>query len=332
MAEPLRNLGVQVEEARDINFSLIMTAMKSKIDIIHLHWLHPFFIRQGMAKSLGKMIKFICNLLIIKILGIKIVWTVHNIKAHDNNNLLLDRFCTTFVANIAHAIIVHCQAAECELVSVLGLKNTDKFFVVPHGNYIECYENKISFTEARKTLDIPNSNLVFLFLGEIRPYKGVLELIKIFKQLNHDAAHLVIAGKAGDNELTELIKQEALHYSNIKFIPGFVPDNEIQVYMNACDAVVFPYQDVLTSGAVLLAMSFSRPCIALNKGCIGETLDDLGAFLYNPDIEGDLLRAMSFAMQNHSSLSDMGKYNRQVVEKWNWNYVAEKTLQVYQSC
>ncbi|MBW4665693.1 MAG: glycosyltransferase [Chroococcus sp. CMT-3BRIN-NPC107] len=142
---------------------------------------------------------------------------------------------------------------------------------------------------------------------------------------------LVIAGNSIDDNLTDVIKQEIQEVSNIKFIPGFVPDDRIQVYMNACDAVIFPYQDILTSGAVLLAMSFGRACIALNKGCIGETLDDLGAFLYEPNDDKNLLTAINQAIQKQANLLTMGEHNRQKVEQWNWNYVAKKTLQVYES-
>ncbi len=50
------------------------------------------------------------------------------------------------------------------------------------------YENKIDRVEGRKILSISDSRPVFLFLGTIRPYKGVIELIKTFKELNFDAA------------------------------------------------------------------------------------------------------------------------------------------------
>jgi len=60
--------------------------------------------------------------------------------------------------------------------------------------------------------------------------------------------------------------------------------------MNACDVVVFPYQEILTSGAVILAMSFGRACVAPRLGCIQDVLDDKGAFIYEPSNKAGLFK------------------------------------------
>lgn len=332
LSDHLEELGVEVEGVKRLSYSLTKKYIKNKPDIIHLHWLHPFFLEQNVVKSAFRLMTFLSKLIIFRLAGIRIVWTIHNLQAHDNQNLLLlDRICTFVVTRLAHAIIAHCQAAKCEIAIKLDLKNKDKIFVLPHGNYVGCYKNEIDRTEGRKILAISDSSLVFLFLGTIKPYKGVIELIETFKKLDRNAAQLIIAGNSSDCNLTETIKQETREVSNIEFIPGFVPDDRIQIYMNACDAVIFPYQDILTSGAVLLAMSFGRACIALNKGCIGETLDDSGGFLYEPNSDKNLLIAINQAIEKQAQLTTMGKYNLQKAEQWNWAYVAKKTLQVYES-
>src|SRR5690606_40109602 len=95
-------------------------------------------------------------------------------------------------------------------------------------------------------------------------------------------AELVIAG-APLNAQVEKDVRDAATSQHVHLHPHFVPDAEIQVYMNAADAVVLPYHDVLTSGAVVLAMSFGKACIAARIGCIPDMLDDAGAILYDPD-------------------------------------------------
>lgn len=262
------------------------------------------------------------------------MWTVHNLKNHNNNYQRLDRIGTAAVARLAHAIIAHCEAAKQEIITTFNLSNGNKINVVPHGNYINCYENKVSRDEARQILGIPDSKLVLLFFGLIRPYKGVLELVDTFNHLANDETHLIIAGKVWNDSLeqAELLHQKTSENNRIKFIPGFVPDDKIQLYMNACDIVVFPYRDILTSGAVLLAISFGRPCIAPRKGCIGEVLDDAGAFLYNLDSDDGLLQAIKMAIEKKAELSQMGKHNYILAQKYSWESVAEMTLEVYQWC
>ncbi|MBW4665694.1 MAG: hypothetical protein KME01_16115 [Chroococcus sp. CMT-3BRIN-NPC107] len=122
LSQHLEELGVQVEGVKRISYSLAGKYLKNKPDIIHLHWLHPFFLEKSMVKSTLRLITFLSKLIIFRIAGIKIIWTTHNLNAHDNQNLLLDRLCTFVVTRLAHAVIAHCQAAECEIATKLGLK------------------------------------------------------------------------------------------------------------------------------------------------------------------------------------------------------------------
>lgn len=335
----IANLGkFNIQVVRENNNFLFLSTVISnwKPDIVHLHWLEPLFLvpSENSIKSFLKAVIFIIQIIILRILGIKIVWTVHNLKNHENINLFLDWICSISVINFSNAIITHCQVAKEEVIEKFSVKNKDKIFVVPHGNYIDCYENKIEKVVARAALGFNDSDIVFLFLGLIRPYKGLSELIDTFKELDSEKTQLVIAGKIYKDslEMKNLLAQKLANAQNIKLIPGFVPNNQIQIYMNACDVVVFPYRDILTSGAVLLAMSFGKACIAPRKGCIGEVLDDAGAFLYEIDDENGLMKTMKLALEKHANLSTMGQHNRQLAEKYNWRYIAEITNDIYRSC
>jgi len=335
LVEHLQTFDVQVDRP-DLGayFFLPFVFSKWKPDVVHFHWLHPLCLATRRSMALRRTVIFIAQLLVLKLLGIKIVWTVHNLKNHENQHLDLDRFCTTVVARIADAILAHCEAARQDVITMFALKNTDKVFAVPHGNYVNYYENKIDRVEARKSLDLDDANLAFLFLGAIRPYKGVLELLDAFKHLQHDNIRLVIAGKVShsDQATTELFEQKIADDKRVKFIPGFVADDQIQHYMNACDVVIFPYRDVLTSGSVLLAMSFDRACIAPQKGCIGEVLDRAGSFLYDIDGVDGLRHSMQSAIQKQSALLEMGQHNRQLAEAYSWTRVAEMTVNIYRWC
>jgi glycosyltransferase involved in cell wall biosynthesis len=276
----------------------------------------------------------IFQIFLLKIFNIKIVWTIHNLKNHEKTNLIFERICSIVVAELADAIITHCKVAKEEAVKEFLIRNKNKVFVIPHGNYIEAYENNIEKVTAREHLGLKDSNLVFLFLGSIRPYKGVFEFIDIFNNIHSNKIELVIAGKVyrDSPEMTHMLKEKIAHDPRIKFFPGFIPNNEVQLYMNACDAVIFPYRDILTSGAVLLAMSFGKACIAPRKGCIGEVLEDAGAFLYEIDDKNGLTKAINSAIEKQDKLFFMGQHNLQLAQQYNWENIAEMTADVYQSC
>ena len=73
-----------------------------------------------------------------------------------------------------------------------------------------------------------------------------------------------------------------------------VPDEELQLYFNACDLVALPFRQVLNSGSLLLAMSFGCPVVAPRLGSIPEVACPEGWFGYdaaNPDGLRSALRA-----------------------------------------
>ena len=328
MTDNLKSLGIQVKDIQETFFKQSLFG-SWKPDVLHLHWLHAFFLADNYLLAVVRLTVFIIKIFILKLIGVKIIWTAHNI--HEQKYLILDRFCTYYVANMADAIIVHSQAAKDKFIDQISINDQQKIFIVPHGNYLEYYQNNIKQETARVQLNITKTDFVLLFIGAIRPYKAVIELIEHFQQLTDENLRLILAGNPISEEFTKLIKSKIQGDRIIKFIPGYIPDSQVQVYLNACDAVVFPYQDILTSGSVLLAMSFAKPCVVPRTGCIGEVLDDQGAFLYNPESEHGLFQALTNAIKHKDRLSEMGKYNLELANKYNWQEIAETTFNIYQS-
>ncbi|EDX86696.1 glycosyl transferase, group 1 family protein [Synechococcus sp. PCC 7335] len=332
--EKLEQSGITLEGIDRRKIFLPTIIKRGDTDILHLHWLHAYFRAESAIGSLLKLVRFLSGLTILKLRGTKIVWTAHNLKNHENLYPLSDRICTLSVSKLADAIIAHSYAAKSELCQTFHIKNTEKVFVVPHGNYVEAYDNRISRQEARKQLEIPESSVVFLFFGMIRWYKGVPELIDAFQKLRSKDAYLVIAGRFRnkDKGLENLIQEKVKGNKNIKQVLGFIPEEEVQTYMNASDVVLFPYRKSLTSGALILAMSFRRACVAPKLGCMEEVLDETGSFLYDPSSSDGLAHALENVLHRTHDLPDMGEHNYQLAAEWSWETVAQMTLDVYRSC
>lgn len=331
LSQALADRGVQVDGlASSHNFLSLLK--RKNLEILHLHWLYPFYQKADRQVSLLKLVQFIAGLLVLRLKGVKLVWTAHNLKSHEPISPRLDHLCTTLVAQWSDVIIAHCEVAKAEAAATFGIRKLDKIVVMPHGNYTNYYDNQIDQTAARASLGLDPEKLVFLFLGMIRPYKGILELIDIFSRLQRQDVQLVLAGKPLNAEITAEVQEKIANQPHIRFIPGFVPDEQIQVYMNACDAVIFPYRDILTSGSVILAMTFGKACLAPRMGCIGEILDGSGAFLYEPQTSEGLPQAIDQAIAARAALPKMGEHNRQQADQWTWELVADMTLDAYQSC
>jgi len=91
-----------------------------------------------------------------------------------------------------------------------------------------------------------------------------------------------------------------------------------------------PYKDILTSGAVILAMSFGKPIIAPAIGCIPDVLDSEGSILYDPSEKEGLLKAMKQALD--ANLKKMGEHNFELAKHLRWDEIAKRTYEVYQEC
>jgi beta-1,4-mannosyltransferase len=331
LANSLSKEDVDIKFSSAFNLLSVLRVVKNyKPDILHIHWAHPFLLASSRGKTILKSVSFIGGLLILKLFGVKIVWTVHNIVNHEGRFSSLELFFNKFVARLCDKIIVHCPSAKNEVMNAYAVTRDSVIVVIPHGNYIHSYENVIDKAQARKQLHLGTEDVIFLYFGLIEPYKRVPELIEAFKKLKAPQAKLLIVGKPYNIEIADGIMERCDRNNHIEIIFKFIPDNEIQIYMNAADVVVLPYQDILTSGSVILAMSFGKPIIAPAIGCIPDTMDSEGSFLYNPSDENGLLEALRRALD--LDLVNMGSHNLEVAKQINWDEITKQTYEIYQEC
>ena len=331
LADSLSKEGVSVSFGIRSSFCSMLRLVKNKWkpDVLHIHWPHPFLLASSRAKTILKSSSFIGELIILKLFGIKIVWTIHNIISHESKFKPLELFFTKLLSRLCNRIIVHSSSAKNEVVKLYRIRDFS-IIVIAHGNYIDCYENVIGKAKARKQLHLSSEKVIFLYVGKIRPYKGVFELIDAFKGLEQSQAKLLLIGQPLNAEVANDIVKKCTKDERIKTVLKFVPDDELQIYMNAADIVVLPYKNVLTSGAVILAMSFGKPVIAPSIGCIQDVLDKAGSFLYVTSDEGGLTKAMECALD--ANLKNMGEHNFQLAKQLRWDDIAKRTYEVYEKC
>lgn len=330
LADQLELMNVRVLGISCGTRALLETVETENAEVLHLHWLQHFFLRENNSiRAVLKLLLFLFQLILLRSKQTKIVWTVHNLADHQSRHVILDRIGSFAVSRIAHKLIVHSKTAESELRQWLWLSR--KADIIPHASYVGDYENTVTRVDARDMLRIQDSTLVFLFFGLLYPYKGALELAESFDQLEIEDSCLMIVGQPKDERLDEQLQNMASKNPTILYVSGFVPSKQVQLYMNASDIVALPYREFLTSGAVNLAMSFGKACLAPDIGYISELLDKKGAFLYDSKAQGGLEQAMQDTAQQRHLLETMGAHNLQLAYKRTWNAMAEKTLDSYQS-
>lgn len=332
LSDSLQTLGHHVELITPTGTLPLLNLYRNMktLEVIHLHWtdwLHASL--NNRVTIMRRSLRFLAELVYLRLRGVKIVWTVHNLRNHEGKNGSIDFLINKILTITANDIIVHTDAAMKMVASYYNLtsKCAKKISIVPHGNFISTYPNNISKKDARIWLDIGSHETVFLLFGQIRPYKGAENLISTFLSLNLPGAKLIIAGRAIDEKFGEEITRTCKGQKNIKLVLEFIPPEEIQYYMKACDIVVLPYLDHLTSGVSILAMSFGRPILMPRTAITEASLDNKNNILYSLRVNG-LEAALKESLEE--DLVTMGEKNYLNAKSLDWDKIARMTSALYE--
>lgn len=307
---------------------IVINIIKFRPDILHFHWVSDYIVHTNRGVMFIKAFSFIAFCSLLKLLGINIVWTAHNVRNHESINVQYEIFFKSLFCQCIDSVIVHCEAAKEPVNEKLEVSRED-MVVIPHGNYSSYYCNNLSKVSARNDIGINQDAIVFGFFGQIREYKRVPDLIESFAKLKSEQSILLVAGNPINQQMKEEIQTKASQVSGVETYLQFIPDSEVHKYFQASDYMVYPFTDVLTSGSAILAMSFAKPIIAPKEGCIPDLLSLQKELLINGDsIEIELLDKFKLAMELDGGT--VGKANQERIERFTWDRAAEETEAVYE--
>ena len=303
-------------------------------DVVHLHWIHDFLGGSKGSPSRRNVLWFDWQLRLLKLRGVRIVWTVHNLVGHEAGRQERDERDAAAHRSIierADAIILHCRYARDTLIELYQPSPAacERMHVLPHGSYVKQYAVDADAASAREALGLASTGTVFAFVGSIRGYKGVLELLDAFAGLAGlgPDARLLICGKPLPRSLGRDLEQRAATDPRIRLRLERLPEEDLSQVLRAADAVVLPFRDILTSGSAILALSHGRPVIAPAMGCLPETLPSDAVILYDADAPDALAGALQAAAG--ADLAGMGERARRYADSLDWGPIAAETARLY---
>lgn len=299
----------------DIDAALKMTEQLAEPSSVtfHLHWLNRLFrgvtdeaaARDAANAFLEKLEKFVWK-------GGRLVWTIHNTVSHDFAFANVEREFSARIAKIAQTLHLHSELSIPEVEADFPIPR-EKVVVSRHGNYIGFYPDYVSRDGARRELGLAEGDDVILFAGQVRPYKGIDQLLGAFRQIlvNRPTAHLLIAGKheydpiaALDPPLTPAERDRITVYDR------FIEDEELQLFFRSADMAVYPYKRILTSGSMMLALSFGVPVVVPDVGMTREVLAGSNAGVLYESTQGD--QELSKAIWSIATQKDAGKLSMMI--------------------
>jgi len=299
-------------------------------DLLHLHWPEEFYHWRGEGSLAERAANFSSQLTALRTAGVPMAWTVHNLAPHDACNSV-DAEVYSQVVGSADVIHHHCDCSIESLSSRYPVGGQTRQFVQPHGHYLS-YPNVITREEARRKLGIPADARVFLQFGQIRGYKGLNLLLTAFDRMKLENKFLLVAGLYSPPTGPGAWR-DRLHLAYRKrtdrqlLLHGRTIDStRIQDYVNAADCLVLSHTAGLNSGVAVLGMSFGKPLIGPDLGCLAWVLRSGDNLIYPTGDIAALAAAMARLFDAPERLLAMGERNRQVAEQWRWEHIAGDVL------
>jgi len=229
-------------------------------DLVVVQRWHPFF-----APALAGVVR------LPRRNGARVVWMLHNVRPHERSarwlrplyahGIAATDICLTHAASVARELAVLRPGTRVE-----ELRH-------PAPASLAAREDPAA---SRRALGIAPDEVVFLFFGYVRHYKGVDVLLDALAELPLEGPpwRAVIAGEWYiDRTAADRAIARAPLAGKVVLEDRYVPDTEVGRYLAAATVVVAPYRDGTQSGVVPLAYAHGRGVIVGEVGGLPEVVE-----------------------------------------------------------
>jgi D-inositol-3-phosphate glycosyltransferase len=309
---------------------LIGYTLRSKPKILHILWNNKF---EYIDRTLLMMYYKLC--------GKKISLTAHNVNQakRDQKDSLLNRLTLKIQYRLTDHIFVHTRRMKDELCEEFGVAES-AVTVIRHPVNDAFPDTDLTPSQAKEQLGLAADEKAVLFLGRLRPYKGIEHLLAAFEQLvsAESGYRLIIAGapNKGNEDYVDQIREmvsKDFRESQIITRIKFIPDEEMELYLKAADVMVLPYKDIFQSGILFLSYSFGLPVVATDVGSFrDEVVEGETGFICRPGDPADMAATLKkyFASDLYRNLGtrrdELKDYANRV---HSWQAVAELTQNAF---
>jgi len=170
----------------------------------------------------------------------------------------------------------------------------------------------------------------FFYVGQIEEHKGILFLIKVFKELinelNVNKFKLIIAG---DGSKIEKARELARDNKVIKFI-GKQETEVIMELMGKANCLIVPSLCYENSPTVIYeALSVGLPVIASRIGGVVELIHNFGGILFTPNNKSDLMKKIKWAVKNPLELEKISHGYQEKFSTFKLENYINKLLELF---
>lgn len=300
---------------------LFFYVWRSNADIIH----YQFFRRERIECLYFPLLRLIHP---------QVFFTAHNILPHEHN--VIDYYLRYLVYKSASNVIVHTRGSKDRLLKMYNV-NPDKVNIIPAVKPVSGVRNvTVTRTAARERLQLSPDEKVLLFFGYIREYKGLDLLLTAFDmaKANDKDLKLVIAGRPQTPEFLERYQSQIAqmrHGDSVMFKAEFVPNEDVDYYFRAADALAVPYKRIDLSGVLQEAFAYSLPVLATDVGNFKEVVQQgINGYVTDENTPKAFAQIINLAFQDMSLLAQMGKAAYAIDQNYpGWEKIGLLTAELY---
>lgn len=276
---------------------------KQKYDAINIVGQHPW-------------VRIIHKLLV----GENITHTLHEVGSHAAN-VDSDSLAEIIIKDRSK-VILHSKSSYDRFMNINGA-DYRLCRIIPFGKFETnlLYEHDIDINHG---LDL--SKPTFLFLGYIKPYKGLDVLKRAVQMLDSESSNfnLIVAGAGEDGSLSYFKTLK-----NCYILNRFLNNDEMMKLFRICSVVVLPYHSASQTGIIPTCFLYDKPVIATSVGAFAESIKDgENGLLVAPESPKDFASAMLACIYSPQLISQLSKgahaYGRG--DEFDWNMIAQKTI------
>jgi glycosyltransferase involved in cell wall biosynthesis len=276
-------------------------------DALIISWVNPI---------LALQFRYVSGQVRRKLPQTRVVFWCHNVALHEK--VPFAKTLTRIALRHGDHFIVSYQEARADLLRLLPGSDVS----VAHLPQLPVFDSGDTREEARRALGVPQDAQVVLHFGFVRPYKGLVHLIRALPRAARQVPglRLLVVGEfwGGSQGYRDEVEQLGVQ-DLVTIVDRYVPNEEVGRYFEAADIVVLPYETASGSGIVQIAYSFGKPVVTTSVGALAEVVDEGKTGYLVPPCEPEALADAITGFFQAGALEDFARNIERFAERFSWD-------------
>jgi len=219
-------------------------ALFGRYQALQLHWPETLFGGTTRTRAVARRAFALALRARLTLTRVAVIRTVHNLEPHAGSTPWERRYLAWLERRTDHRIVLN------ERTPAGGIPTT----LVPHGHYREW------FAAVPRRAPEPG---VLGFVGLVRPYKGVEDLLDAFTSTARSSPELRlrVAGSPTTDAIEDELRRRAARDPRVELDLRHLPEEAFASAVLGCEGLVLPFRSMHNSGSVLAALSLDRPVL-----------------------------------------------------------------------